>query len=278
MHNPSGMNMKGFKSIPLYWWTDNRNFGDNLSPYIVEKVSGAQAVPAGIKRPGKLCAVGSIINSRTLRSRSVFWGTGCLHEDVRLFRGRSLFPFLPHTASFRAVRGPLTRETLLRAGYRCPRIYGDPALLLPRFYQPKERHVRYDVGVVCHYSHKNLLRFGEGIRVVDIERDVDGIESFIDEICECRRIVSSSLHGIIVAHAYGIPARQFVVVDHPLMGNANKKFEDYYLSTGMPVQQPLFFHSGDVVDLERLVPGYETVDLHVDSDLLLEVLPYELIF
>ena len=45
----------------------------------------------------------------------------------------------------------------------------------------------------------------------------------------------------------------------------------------MPVQQPLLFHSGDVVDRKSLVPGYETVDLHVDTDLLLEVFPYELI-
>lgn len=176
------------------------------------------------------------------------------------------------------MRGPLTRETLLRAGYRCPRIYGDPALLLPRFYQPRGWRALHDVGVVCHHSHRNLLLFGEGIRGIDIARDIDGIESFIDEICECRRIVSSSLHGIIVAHAYGIAARQFFVADSPLLGSANKKFEDYYLSTGMPVQQPLLFHSGDVVELKELVPGYETVDLHVNLELLLDVFPYELIF
>ncbi len=269
--------MKECGTIPLYWWTDNKNFGDALSPYIVEKVSGARIVPAGIKRPGKLCAVGSIINSRTLRSRSVFWGTGCLHEDVRLFRGRRLLPFFPGSASFRAVRGPLTRETLLRAGYHCPRIYGDPALLLPRFYQPKTRRNRYDVGVVCHYSHKKLLSFGEGVRVIDIERDSEELETFIDELFECRRIVSSSLHGIIVAHAYGIPARQFMLTDRPLMGNANKKFEDYYLSTGMPVQQPLFFRSGELVGLGDLKPAYETVDMRVDLDLLLEVFPHELV-
>ena len=68
---------------------------------------------------------------------------------------------------------------------------------------------RYDLGVVCHLNHKNMLTFSEDIKLINIERGVDEIESFVDEICECRRIVSSSLHGIIVAHAYGIPARQF---------------------------------------------------------------------
>ena len=269
--------MASQSKVSLYWWRDTKNLGDNLSPYIVEKVSGARAVSGHIKLPGKLCAVGSIINNRTLRSRSVFWGSGCLHESVRLFSGSGLFPFLPRKASFRAVRGPLTRETLLRAGYHCPRIYGDPALLLPRFYQPKTKRPLYDVGVVCHYSHKNLLRFADGIRVIDIERDIDEIEPFIDEICSCRRIVSSSLHGIIIAQAYGISARQFVMVDFPLMGSANRKFEDYYLSTGMPVQRPLVFHSGDFVDIDDLTSGDETVDLHIDLDLLLEVFPYDLL-
>ncbi|HJD97096.1 polysaccharide pyruvyl transferase family protein [Mailhella massiliensis] len=270
--------MKENSSIVLYWWRDNNNVGDSLSPYIVERVSGARAVSASIKRPGKLCAVGSIINSRTLRSRSVFWGSGCMHAEVRFYQGRALLPFLPSTPSFRAVRGPLTRETLLRAGYRCPRIYGDPALLLPRFYQPKVRRKRYGLGVICHFSHKNLLHFPEEIKLIDVERDVCDVEAFVDEVCECERIVSSSLHGIIIAHAYGIPARQFTIPDAPLMGSGNRKFEDYYLSVGMPVQPPLFFHSGDRPTVQELSQGDETVDLKIDLDLLLEVFPHELIY
>ena len=264
------------KRLFLYWWRDSKNFGDSLSPYIVGKISGARVVPASISRRGKLCAVGSIINTRTLRSRSVFWGSGCMHESVRFFHGRGLFPFLPGAPSFRAVRGPLTRETLLQAGYHCPRIYGDPALLLPRFYQPRSMQKRYDLGVVCHLNHKNMLTFSEDIKLINIERGVDEIESFVDEICECRRIVSSSLHGIIVAHAYGIPARQFSLLDVPLMGISQKKFEDYYLSVGMPSQQPLFFKSGDRLTLRELPAGDTTVDLKIDLDLLLEVFPYEL--
>ena len=269
--------MKESLHVALYWWRDNKNFGDSLSPYIVEKVSGVRAVPVSIKRPGKLCAVGSIINSRTLRSRSVFWGSGCMNAEVRFYQGHALLPFLPSMPSFRAVRGPLTRETLLRAGYRCPRIYGDPALLLPRFHQPKVMQKRYDIGVICHFMHKNLIHFPEEVKLIDIERDVHDVEAFVDEVCECRRIVSSSLHGIIIAHAYGIPARQFTIPDAPLMGCVNKKFEDYYLSVGMPVQQPLLFHPGDRPTIQELSQGDETVDLKIDLDLLLEVFPHEMI-
>ena len=30
--------MKECGTIPLYWWTDNKNFGDALSPYIVGQI------------------------------------------------------------------------------------------------------------------------------------------------------------------------------------------------------------------------------------------------
>lgn len=64
--------------------------------------------------------------------------------------------------------------------------------------------------------------------------------------------------------------------DVPLMGISQKKFEDYYLSVGMPSQQPLFFKSGDRLTLRELPAGDTTVDLKIDLDLLLEVFPYEL--
>lgn len=36
----------------------------------------------------------------------------------------------------RSVRGPVTRNILMDLGYDVPSVYGDPAILLPLFYNP----------------------------------------------------------------------------------------------------------------------------------------------
>lgn len=61
------------------------------------------------------------------------------------------------------------------------------------------------------------------------------------------------------------------------MGSSNKKFEDYFLSTGMPVRPPLYFHSGGIIEARDLVVEDETVELQIDLDLLMDVFPYDLI-
>ena len=44
------------------------------------------------------------------------------------------------------------------------------------------------------------------VKVIDIMRSgYDDIEAFLDEVSECEHVISTSLHGLIVAQAYGIP-------------------------------------------------------------------------
>ena len=52
----------------------------------------------------------------------------------------------------------------------------------------------------------------------------------IDEILKCNKIVSSSLHGIVLAEAYGIPAKWEKYSDD-VLGNGFK-FRDYLSGTG----------------------------------------------
>ena len=139
--------------------------------------------------------VGSII--KYARRGTVVWGAGTKRANQEV----------SPDADYRAVRGPLTRAMILHNGGKCPDIYGDPALLLPRFYRPK-RDKKFKVGLVRHYVHLDVpVILGDGATEIPIKRcGYDGIERFIDEILECEVILSSSLHGIIAANAYGIPA------------------------------------------------------------------------
>ena len=136
-------------------------------------------------------------------------------------------------AIWKSVRGPLTRNAVLYNGGQCPDIYGDPALLLPLICD--ESNKEYDVGLIPHYTHYNALRVinkakKHNYHIIDV-RNSDPLE-VVKEITKCRKIVSSSLHGIICAHAYGIPAAW---INIPLHGDQSK-FHDHYQSVGLQAE------------------------------------------
>lgn len=113
-------------------------------------------------------------------------------------------------ADIRAVRGPLTREAILKEGGKCPEIYGDPAIIMPRLYTPKIG-AKHKAGLILHHTQEmpttHVLAKTCGFHQISIDRVRDEqLENFIDEVCSCQKIFSSSLHGIILAQAYGIPA------------------------------------------------------------------------
>lgn len=61
---------------------------------------------------------------------------------------------------------------------------------------------------------------------------------FIDQICSCEIILSSSLHGIIIADAYQIP-NIWITLTHQEHPDDNFKFKDYFLSVGKIIERPL---------------------------------------
>ncbi|MDR2338173.1 MAG: glycosyltransferase [Deltaproteobacteria bacterium] len=285
------------QSVPLYYWkipnSSRGNFGDELSPYLVEKITGKIVNFVSHAYSKKLCAIGSIIDSGTLPYGGTFWGSGVQVASV-LKRVID-----PTTVSFRAVRGPLTRKIVLHdvVGAKVPQIYGDPALLLPKFFTPNLRP-KYKFGIILHYQHTpyaaRLIRYLRDVLLIeehelifiDTHRNRDEVESFVQEIAQCQTIISTSLHGIIVANAYGIPAKYLRVVGIPRELVEQVKFSDYFHSVGLPDQAPL------VVDLNQITKTNtnrngirkklnlnfdKTVDLKINLDLLLDVFPFEVI-
>lgn len=130
----------------------------------------------------------------------------------------------------RAVRGPRTRNALLKLGVACPEIYGDPAILLP-FLIAKSPSIPDKVGVVPHYSQfKEMSSAAESdprVRVIDVRRPWQEV---VKEISSCEAVISSSLHGLIVGETYGIPS-VLVIFGKVLHGDL-LKFHDYFESTG----------------------------------------------
>lgn len=212
------------------------NFGDLLSRYVVEKISGLEVSKYNYKNVGPhLDAIGSILDREEICAPTAVWGSGFLSPQtllkIRLTRWRQFLRRKYGKPEVYAVRGKLTRNILLEAGIKCPEIYGDPALLMPLFYNPVVKKI-HKVGVVLHNSHKQFAKLFEleGVKLIDINRKYSDIESFVDECAECEAVLSSSLHGLIISNAYKIPCVRLKIVNHSIHVKPKRedfKFNDY---------------------------------------------------
>lgn len=197
------------------------NFGDLLGPLIVQAVCDREGLgPSLPTRPGRLLTVGSVLHVAS--DGDVVWGTG-VNGNVRTrsHRYRSL--------DVRAVRGPRTRDFLARRGVAAPEVYGDPALLLPALFPVLLRwSERKQHALTVVPNLHDWDRLGTHPRAVDPR---SGVWHVLRTIVQSERVVASSLHGVIVAEAFGIPATLLGGHQHPF------KYQDYYEGTGrrMPI-------------------------------------------
>jgi len=250
------------KTPYLKWWRAKPNWGDTFSPVLFEWISGVRPRHLARENPRRLpnfVALGSIL--QWADESSIVWGAGFLSGEQRV-DGK------PHKVC--AVRGPLSRQMLLRQGVRCPEVYGDPALLLPKFLHPPLTR-EFRLGVVPHYADKRdrrlrKLRRYEDVLLIDVQTDV---VKFVEQICRCCAVASSSLHGIIVAHAFGIPARWVEFSDRVHGGGF--KFRDYFAALGEPAVRPLRIEGE--IEIESLLPEEQTAPL-LDIDALWEACPF----
>ena len=231
--------------IPLFWWSEikftfkqKENYGDLLSRYLVEKISGKKVQWVHPKKQywykwnrTNYMAVGSILHHAT--GDSIIWGSGIIDRKHPVA-----------AAEFRAVRGPRTRDYLLGLGYECPEIFGDPALLLPEFFNP-ETEKKYKMGVIPHYHDFKIAKemFEGNGEVLVIDLMTMDVEEVTRQIMSCEKTMSSSLHGLIVSHAYKIPS-VWVEFSDKLFGDGIK-FADYFESVGLQVYSPPFLKKGE---------------------------------
>ena len=270
----------------------NGNFGDELSPWLIEKLTNQQvAVYRGGADAG-IYAIGSILDYDALRSGGVIWGSGILNERAIKLMPR-IFPLNRNFSIFarrwrlskkvncdiRAVRGRLTYECLCRQGINTSKVYGDPAILLRRVFHPLIER-RYPAGLVLHKAHEGLFDKAEfernGIKLISIMRSGNKeIEEFISEICLCGKIFSSSLHGLIVAHAYGIPAKWIQVRNYKIHREQSFKFYYYFSGIGLDADDPLIVDKNNIYDIRQVCASQVDIP-DVVIDRLLNSFPYEI--
>jgi GR25 family glycosyltransferase involved in LPS biosynthesis len=269
---------------------DGKNVGDLVGKYLFEKLAKR---PINFIHPfdtteSVFLTVGSIIQEKHVtRGNTIIWGSGIMFENIPAF-----------SAVVHAVRGKKTKAILDNLGTPCPSVFGDPALLLPKFFDPIIEK-NFDIGIVRHWSHSDLDTFvlakrfrGQGFSVQLIDASL-AVEDFVRKLKQCSYVLSSSLHGVIISHAYGIKCLPFFIEDElgnePQQFQANGegrtgrtpkgvqffKFEDYYSS--FDVEMTLKYFVNDLLDhsIVDRIEGYVQPSCIDDlSDELLRSCPF----
>ena len=179
------------------------NWGDDVSIVLARLINPDQHFIVNryswnIKKKDNILCIGSIISWMTTHN-SIIWGSGVVYPD---------HPISAIPKKILAVRGPLTREYLLKQNINCPEIYGDPALLFPQYYSPPKIK-KYKIGIIPHFRDKNnqiweKFKKDHDVFIIDVQ-NVYPWSQFIDDICSCEKLLTSSLHGLIIADSYSIP-------------------------------------------------------------------------
>jgi pyruvyltransferase len=209
-----------------------------------------------------MMAAGSIIDHA--QRSTIIWGSGLISSSIE---------FKSEMINVRAVRGKLTRQRLIERGVACPEIYGDPALLIPKLYPKLDRHKKiFKLGVIPHYVDKEhewigRIKKDENVLLIDIQNA--NIFAFIDEVLSCDVIVSSSLHGLIVADAYQIPNVWIRLSDDVIGGDF--KFLDYY---SVSDRNPECFGVESIKSVYELLKFADRTNFRVNFEDLMMVFPY----
>jgi hypothetical protein len=198
--------------VPAFWWDGHPNFGDDLTPWLLPHYGFVPVHRA--PKEAQLAGVGSIIEFLPDSYDGAVWGSGLIDARPRA---------LP-AATFLAARGHHTRELV---GGSDAIAVGDPGILVER--HVKRPKVRWKLGVVPHGHHRShegiasfVSRGADQLHVVNVHQRA---HTAVREIASCAVVLTTSLHGLVTADSFGIPA-VWTLLEPPLEGG-DFKFRDY---------------------------------------------------
>jgi len=194
-----------------------KNFGDELSPVIVTEIMKKYGY-IKIKNNMRLLSLGSILHFA--KDNDIIWGSG-INGKISLERLK--FEFL----DIRIVRGPITAEILYNnKNIIVPDIYGDPGYLISDFID-KNQHLienKFDYIVIPNLNDIKLFENSKNL--------VNPLWDWLDivkYIVNSDFVISSALHGVILAESFNVPARVILPEGH---AENELKYKDYYEGTG----------------------------------------------
>lgn len=278
------------------------NLGDLLSPLLVGALTGRRVRFVPSTWPGERLAALGTIGQKQRFGTAHLWGTGFAGtgEGFRVARGWRRPPLtrlVPH-----ALRGPFSAAMLREAGIGTPPVFGDPAILLPRLWPAPAGPKRHALGVFMHVSETVRAAPDAGPRPEfhryrvppDLAREVlvrpmhvaatrEGVAARLRELLGCARVLSTSLHAIVIAEAYGIPCAVFDLHAGPSGRLApeddsaplDHRMRDFYAGAGargVPVFRTERHRETDWEAAIRFIDAH-WAPLRLDAEALLERFP-----
>ena len=205
-----------------YWWNGEKNFGDYLSSVIFDFLTKGVKNRQTKGKSNVLYGLGSIVSFGSTHMKRTIWGSGLLDRNcINRYNHRHIKKIF----DIRLLRGPLTESVLKQKGVMVNGVYGDPAIITPLIYSPKIK-IKKPYVIISHYLDFQELINSESKDFVVDARTID-YKYIIEAIVSSQLVISSSLHGIIIAESYGVPAIWLKINSQldPF------KYLDYYFST-----------------------------------------------
>lgn len=253
------ISVKAFLDFSLGVWKKH-NWGDDMNVYLCDLwfhkrlINYPTSVLSWLFKRKNYALVGSILQSAN--KKTIVWGSGLITDKE--------FP-KEKPQKICAVRGPLSRQVLINNGISCPEVYGDPILLMPKFYSPRSVERKYKLGIIPHIFDEDnslvqeFIRANPYTKLISMKNYADW-RCVIDDIYSCEMIISSSLHGIILSDAYNVP-NCWVEFSDKVLGNGFK-FKDYFMSVHRSCSSPIrIMNMSDFQQVSNIKETYKNIDI-----------------
>lgn len=262
------------------YYANVNNMGDKLNGLIMKKVFGCEIMrctPLTCELSGIGSGLGHFMLSDKkhialaekctgrLFPETYIWSTGFIEKK------KMLSELYRKNMIFQAVRGEFSKEIIQKlTGKKLDIPTGDGGLLASLTLEQVPGK-KYNVGIIAHYKEQThpvfqqlCEQFPKSV-FIDVKKEPLDV---ITQIAQCECIISSSLHGLIIADSLKIPNIHIHVTD-ALLGDGFK-FEDYYSSFGME-------HQFINLQYEKIHSLYQVYDWYRVPDKMVEQKKEELI-
>ena len=166
----------------------------------------------------------------------IIYGTGFISSDN--YQNESYV----RNIKIKAIRGNVSLQRIEKNGIKASEkvILADPGILAPFLLNLTNKkdfnfQKEYDLCVIPHFVDSKNILIKTHIQInnsIILNINSNPIE-FIRSLLKCKNILSSGLHGLIVADSLGIPNMRMIVSDKIIGGDY--KFRDYYSAYNLEI-------------------------------------------